>query len=176
MARLLYFCIASLLFFQACSSGQNPLLQPEPVLDQISADSEELCLKWKILGTGGYPCIKFRGTKENATGKVSYSLRYEVGTFDVELPVGMSLKLGDTWYNLTKLDTEYSSTIVYSSRLPLDILPIFKSASTMAISYTTRKKTENIVLSSGQKEALQSNLSKLIQALEAEAKLKIEKK
>lgn len=176
MARKLPFLFSLVFFFQFCSSGSKLELQPEPVLDQISADSEELCLKWKILWSGGYPCIKFRGIKENTTGKLNYSLRYEVGTFDVDLPLGMSVKLGDTWYNLTKLDSEYSSTIVYSSRLTPEVIPLFKNASSITLSYTTRKKTENIQLSSGQKEALQANLGKLISALESEGKLKIEKK
>jgi len=167
------FCMFSLAW--GCASSSKITITPEPVLDQIIAETEEVCLKFKLWG-GGYPCIRLRGEKDNSTGKTQYSFRYEVGTFDVDLPLGVSLKLGDTWFNLTKLGTDYSSTIVYSSRLAPEVLPIFKKASGMSVSYTTRKKTENIEFSTKERELLQSQLEKLVQTLESEPKIKIEKK
>jgi len=158
-----------------CFSGEGVRITQEPVLDQTIGETEELCLKSRIFSFG-YPCLRFRGEKENATGKISYTLRYEVGTFDVDLPLGVALRLGETWYNLQKTGTDYSSTIVHSSRINPEIIPIFLKTNQITVSYSNRKKTENTILTPKERQTLQERLEKLTKSLEEEPKFKLEKK
>ncbi|EMJ87084.1 hypothetical protein [Leptospira meyeri] len=161
----------------SCSGTKAYVVTPEPTLEQQTAISKDICLR-KFLGLfpGKRPCMYFKAERDNGTGLVQYFLLYEIGTFDVDIPIGVSLKLGDTWYNLKRTNTDYSDTIIISSAISSELIPKIGESQNIAVSYTNRKETINFSLSSGQTANFQSNLSKLIRTIESEPKLNINKK
>lgn len=161
--------------FLSCASAPTYKVTPEPTLEQSSAISEEICLD-RLLFISKRPCVYFKGERDNATGNVQYYLLYEMGTFEVDLPIGVSLKLGEIWYNLKKANTDYSDTIVVSSSIPTEVLPKIGESKKISISYTNRKGTMNFELRDSSVNKFQTSLSKLIRALESEPKLNIQKK
>ncbi|WP_040506247.1 hypothetical protein [Leptospira wolbachii] len=181
MERILSFTRISSIFllfsvFVSCSGTKAYVVTPEPTLEQQTAISKEICLRKFLLVFGKRPCVYFKAERDNSTGLVQYFLLYEIGTFDVDLPIGVSLKLGDTWHNLKRTNTDYSDTIVISSAISSEIIPKVGESQNIGISYTNRKETINYYLSSGQTASFQSNLSKLIRTIESEPKLNINKK
>jgi hypothetical protein len=183
MERNLRFIIISSSFVLAltagltnCSSSKAYTILQEPTLDQIAAQSEEICLKQWLYLISRKPCILIQGEKDNTAGSVQYYLRYEIGTFDVDLPIGISLKLGGTWYNLKKSATNYSETITINSQLTPEVLTALASAQTIEISYTNRSRTENIVFSDSQASSLKEAFVKVQRLLESEKKMIILKK
>jgi hypothetical protein len=171
------FPLVCLLFglLSACKTAPTYKVTAEPTLEQSSAVSEEVCLD-SFLFVSKRPCIYFRGEKDNQTGSVQYYLLYEMGTFEVDLPIGVSIKLGDVWYNLKKSNTDYSDTIVVSSSVTGDLIPKIGESKSIQVSYTSRKGTTNFQLKDATVSRFQSSLSKLIRALESEPKLIIQKK
>ncbi|TGN18414.1 hypothetical protein [Leptospira idonii] len=157
-----------------CSSNAYSI-KPEPTLEQVTSQSEEICIGTRFYFFSGRPCISVKGEKDNNSGQVQYYFRYEIGTFDVDLPLGVSLKVGDTWYNLKKSSTDYSNTIVVSSHLPPEVTAAIGSGKSFVVSYTNRSGTENFPLNGTQVSRLQDNLLKLQKQLESEQKMKIQK-
>lgn len=157
-----------------CSSTAYKVV-PEPTLEQQTAVSEETCLR-SFLFFDRRPCVYFKAEKDNSTNTIQYSLVYEIGTFDVDLPLGVSLKLGDVWFNLRKTNTDYSDTILVGSALPADLIPKIGESSSVVISYTNRKGTMNYPLSLSSVKRFQSSLSKLVRSIEPEPKMTIQKK
>ncbi|MBM9547119.1 hypothetical protein JWG40_08840 [Leptospira sp. 201903074] len=182
MERILSFTRFSFIFltflvFVSCGGTKAYVVTPEPTLEQQTAISKDLCLQRYVwVFPGKRPCVYFKAERDNSTGLVQYFLLYEIGTFDVDLPIGVSLKLGDTWYNLKRTNTDYSDTIVISSAISSEIIPKVGESQNIGISYTNRKETFNFQLSSSQTASFQSNLSKLIRTIESEPKLNINKK
>ncbi|MCG6152818.1 hypothetical protein [Leptospira bandrabouensis] len=160
----------------SCGGTKAYVVTPEPTLEQQSAISKEVCLKKFLLVFAKRPCVYFKAERDNNSGIVQYFLLYEIGTFDVDLPIGVSLKLGETWYNLKRTNTDYSDTIVITSAISSELIPKVGESQNIGISYTNRKETTNYTLNSGQTASFQSNLSKLIRTMESEPKLNINKK
>jgi len=161
---------------QACASGNAYKIQYEPTIEQLTAESEEICLKQTLYFFARKPCINFKGEKDNNTGIVQYYFRYEIGTFDVDLPLGTSLKLGDTWYNLKKSGTNYSETIRINSSLSPEVLSAITNASRIEVSYTNRSHTENFILNDSQASKFKEGFVKIQRLLESEKKMTILKK
>ncbi|TGK91873.1 hypothetical protein EHQ30_16950 [Leptospira brenneri] len=181
MERIFSFTRISTIFLTflvlvSCSGTKAYVVTPEPTLEQQTAISKEICLRKFLLVFERRPCVYFKAERDNGTGLVQYFLLYEIGTFDVDIPIGVSLKLGDTWHNLKRTNTDYSDTIIISSAISSDIIPKIGESQSIAISYTNRKETINYNLNSGQTANFQSNLSKLIRTIESEPKLNINKK
>ncbi|MDF3819009.1 hypothetical protein P3G55_03810 [Leptospira sp. 96542] len=170
-----FFVLALVLFVVSCSSSKTFQVVPEPVLDQQSVISDEVCLR-SFVFFDRRPCVYFRAEKDNATGQIQYFLLYEIGNFDVDLPLGVSMKLGDSWYNLKKTNTDYSDTIVVTSAVSAEIIPKINESKQIIISYTNRKETLNYNLNASRVASLQSNLTKLFRAIESNPKLNIIKK
>ncbi|TGL37232.1 hypothetical protein [Leptospira perdikensis] len=164
------------LLFVSCSGTRAYVVTPEPTLDQQTAISNEVCLKRFLFVFAKRPCVYFKAERDNTSGLVQYFLLYEIGTFDVDLPIGVSLKLGDTWNNLKRTNTDYSDTIIITSAISSEIIPKVGESQNIGISYTNRKETFNYQLTSSQTASLQANLSKLIRTIESEPKLNINKK
>ncbi|XDD41418.1 hypothetical protein AB3N58_08795 [Leptospira sp. WS60.C2] len=161
----------------SCSGSKAFVVTPEPTLEQQTAISNDICMeKYLWLFPGKRPCVYFKAERDNATSAVTYFLLYEIGTFDVDIPIGVSLKIGETWYNLKKTNTDYSDTIIVTSALTQDILPKIGENQTITISYTNRRETINYQLNASQTTKFQTNLSKLIRVIESEPKLNINKR
>jgi len=164
------------LLTQTCSTGNAYKVQYEPTIEQLTAESEEICLKQTLYFFSRKPCVNFKGEKDNNTGVVQYYFRYEIGTFDVDLPLGTSLKLGDTWYNLKKSGTNYSETITINSFLSPEVLSGIANASKIEVSYTNRSHTENFILTESQTTKMKEGFVKIQRLLESEKKMIILKK
>ncbi|WP_246047912.1 hypothetical protein [Leptospira ilyithenensis] len=175
--RFLALIIGLLVFsFIGCSSSKSFVIQHEPSLEQITAESEETCIGSRLYFFSGRPCIKLKGEKDNNSGVTQYFLRYEIGSFDVDLALGTSLKIGDTWFNLKKSSTDYSNTIVVSSLLESEVLNAIANGRSFVVSYTNRAKTENYTLTGSQGTHLKEGLIRLQRLLESEQKMVIQKK
>jgi hypothetical protein len=170
------FLLVGILFSLACSSGAAYKIQQEPTIEQLTAESEEICLKHILYLFSRKPCISLKAEKDNTSGLVQYYFRYEIGTFDVDLPLGTSLKIGDVWYNLKKSGTNYSETIIVSSLLTPEILTALTSGQKMEVSYTNRSHTENFILSDSQSSRLKEDFVRIQRLLESEKKMIILKK
>ncbi|WP_411822820.1 hypothetical protein [Leptospira sp. 'Mane'] len=162
--------------FLDCGSSKSFVIQHEPSLEQVTAESDEICIGTRLYFFSGRPCIKLKGEKDNNSGTTQYYLRYEIGSFDVELALGTSLKIGETWFNLKKSSTDYSNSIVVSSLLEPEVLNAIAGGKSFTISYTNRAKTENYTLSSSQGLSLRDSLIRLQRLLESEQKMVIQKK
>ncbi|MCZ8155814.1 MAG: hypothetical protein O9264_06825 [Leptospira sp.] len=160
----------------ACSSSKAYSIQKEPTIEQIIAESDQICLRKTLFVFSSRPCISIKGEKDNSSGIVQYYLRYEIGSFDVDLPLGTSIQLGETWYTLKKSSTNYSETITVVSLLTPEVLTNLTNANHIEISYTNRAKTENFVLSGSQKERLKEDFVRIQRLLESEKKMIILKK
>ncbi len=170
------FVIGMSYLFLSCSSSMAYKIQHEPTIEQVTVESEEICLKQTLYFFSRKPCVNFKGEKDNTSGVVQYYFRYEIGTFDVDLPLGTSLKLGDTWYNLKKSGTSYSETIIINSILGPEVLTAITNAQKMEVSYTNRSHTENFTLSESQSVSLKEGFVKIQRLLESEKKMNILKK
>ncbi|GBF48948.1 hypothetical lipoprotein [Leptospira ryugenii] len=140
------------------------------------AESDALCLKSYLYFFSGKPCVSIRGEKDNNTGSVQYYIKYEIGSFDVDLPLGLSVKLGDVWYNLRKSNTNYSDTITVSAVLNPEELLAFTAANKVEIAYTNRARTDHYQLSETQTKSLKDSFVRIQRLLESEKKMQIFKK
>lgn len=158
-----------------CGKSKTLEIIPEPVVDQVSVISPEICLDSYVWIIPANPCISIKGEKDNTTSKTRYLLVYTLSAFDVEFPLGVSIRSANQYHNLTKVSTEYGSTLQLVSDLPETVVKQILQANQLGISYTNRKETRNQDLSKGQTEKLQSYTKKIQELLAAEAKMKIQK-
>jgi hypothetical protein len=171
------FSLVLLLIISFASCGKSSSLEviPEPVVDQISVSSPEICLDSYVWIISANPCLSLKGEKDNTRLNSRIRLIYEVDRFDVEFPVGLSLKLDNTYYNLIRVGTEYGSSLQLVSELPEGLVPTILGAKEISISYTNRKDTFNTKLSSSQAEKFKEYLKNIREALDKEPKLQIKK-
>ncbi len=160
----------------SCQSSTAYKVQYEPTIEQLTAESEEICLKRTLYFFSRKPCVSIKGEKDNTTGIVQYYFRYEIGTFDVDLPLGTSLKIGDIWYNLKKSGTSYSESITISSVLSPEVISVIANATKIEVSYTNRSHTENFLLGESDAGRLKEGFVKIQRLLESEKKMNILKK
>ncbi|MDZ4727085.1 MAG: hypothetical protein SH817_13085 [Leptospira sp.] len=164
------------LSFVNCSSSKAYTIQYEPTLEQLVSETEEICLNRRLFIFSARPCLILRGEKDNASSVIQYYLRYEIGSFDVDLPLGISMKFGDVWHNLKKSATNYSDTITVVSLFTNEDLLALTSSSKMELSYTNRAKTENFKLSDSDVSKVKDGFVKIQRLLESEKKMTILKK
>ncbi len=154
-----------------CGSHKLTVIQ-EPVLNQISVLSPEICLN-SFLWVPRNPCIQLRGSREEANGKQEYQLIYRLSSYDVEFPLGVSLEIEREFYNLTKVQTEYGATLELVSYLPESVLSEIEKFSITTISYTNRRETRNYPLTERQKARISEYARLIHKSLPREPKLKI---
>jgi hypothetical protein len=158
-----------------CGKSQTLVIVPEPVVDQVSVVSPEICLDSFLWIFPSNPCFWIRAEKDNTTSKTRTSLVYNLSSFDVEFPLGLSLEIDGTYHNLLKMGTEYGSQLQLLSDLPEPTATAISKSKKVSLSYTNRKETRNYELSSGELSDLQSYLAKINSLIKAEPKLKIQK-
>ncbi|MCZ8239624.1 MAG: hypothetical protein O9346_06500 [Leptospiraceae bacterium] len=158
-----------------CGKSQTLVIVPEPLVDQVSAISPEICLDSFLWIFPSNPCFWLKAEKDNTNAKTRTSLVYNLSSFDVEFPLGLSLEIDGTYFNLLKLGTEYGSQLQLVSDLPEPVALAISKANKVSLSYTNRKETRNYNLSSGEVSDLKNYLAKLSSLIKAEPKLKIQK-
>ncbi|MBM9577230.1 hypothetical protein JWG45_08705 [Leptospira sp. 201903070] len=166
------FCV---LFFLGISCSSASVLQtPEPALEQILFHSDPLCPGFHFLcSQGDTKSMNFRGVFKNSSGEKTLFLDYYLSSFEVSFPIGVSIQLDGTWYNLRKVGTDYSDSMRISSSIPSELVDRILKAKEITFSFSSREKTSNQLFSSRDASRFQALLKNLKEKLDAQSKLNI---
>lgn len=110
---------------------------------------------------------------KNPSSEKTIYLDYFLSSFEVSFPIGVSLKLDGTWFNLRKVGTDYSDSMRISSLVPPDVADKILNAKEITFSFSSREKTTNQILSSGETAKLQNLLKSLREKVDSQSKLNI---
>lgn len=103
------FFLSFLFFVINCNSLQ---VIPEPNLEQVTVKSETICTEftwyWPFCTRGKAKSLMIKGVYNNLTGDKKYYLDYHLDMLDTDLPVGLSINIDGTYYNLKKVSTDYT--------------------------------------------------------------------
>ncbi|EKO78617.1 MULTISPECIES: hypothetical protein [Leptospira] len=169
---VLIFCFS--LFTGIGCSGDFVRRTPEPALEQVLFNSDSLCPGFHLFcSVGDAKSLSFRGVFKNTTSEKSIFLDYYFSSFEVGFPVGVSLRLDGTWFNLRKAGTDYSDSFRISSFVPAEIADKIVHAKEITFSFSSREKTTNQFLSSKETTELQFLLKSLREKLDTQSKLNI---
>lgn len=163
------------LFILNCGKSKTLEVIQEPVVDQISVYSPEICLDSYVWVIPANPCIYLKAEKDNTSLKKRYLLVYELSSFDVEFPLGVSIEVDGEYHNLVKVATDYGSTLELVSSISTVTGSKISKSKKIRISYTNRKETRNYDLTDSQVEDLKSYLAELQELLKKEPKMKIKR-
>ncbi|MBK8399331.1 MAG: hypothetical protein IPL26_29330 [Leptospiraceae bacterium] len=164
-------------FLLNCNSLQ---VIPEPNLDQVTVKSETICTEFTwyspFCTMGKAKSLMIKGIYYNSTGDKKYALVYHLDMLDTDLPVGLSIYLDGTYYNLKKVSTDYTDIVKLESELsPEVITKIIESKKNLFLSYSNRKDTLNFGLSDRESRALSSQLNEVVKKINEQEKMKIVK-
>ncbi|EQA43390.1 putative lipoprotein [Leptospira broomii serovar Hurstbridge str. 5399] len=154
-----------------CSS--RPAIVAEPVIEQISLRSGPICISSWFCSSGRSGSLNFKGILNNRTGEKPLFLEYHVSSFEESFPLGVSIKLDQTWHNLRKVSTEYGDTLRLVSMLPIEVADKIQSAKEIEFSFSSREHTTTRGLSVSEAETFKSFLRETRARIEAQAKLMI---
>ncbi|MCB1177889.1 MAG: hypothetical protein KDK36_09950 [Leptospiraceae bacterium] len=168
------FSILLLFFLANCHSLE---VIPEPNLTQFTIKSKPICLKWNwhpfCLETKPNS-LTIRGILENSNLEHKIYLDYYLDSYDSDIPVGVSLLIDGTYYNLRKAGTEYTDTLKIRSEISEDIVKkIQKTKKTISMSYSNRKETLNFEFSSGETDDFKNYLKEVTDKIKSLKKMKI---
>lgn len=136
---VLIFCFS--LFTGIGCSGDFVRWTPEPALEQVLFNSDSLCPGFHLFcSVGDAKSLSFRGVFKNTTSEKSIFLDYYFSSFEVGFPVGVSLRLDGTWFNLRKAGTDYSDSFRISSFVPAEIADKIVHAKEITFSFSSREK------------------------------------
>ncbi|EMJ93203.1 hypothetical protein [Leptospira alstonii] len=162
------------LFTENGCSGETIRQTPEPALEQISFHSDPLCTGFHLYcSLGDTKSLNFRGVFKNVNSEKTIFLDYYLSSFEVSFPIGVSLKLDGTWVNLRKMGTDYSESVRITSSIPMDVADKIAQTKEITFSFSSREKTTNQLLSSGEVAKFQFLLKSLREKLGAQSKLNI---
>ncbi len=171
-SNLLHIAIQTLvLFFLLISCSARIQVLPEPVVEQTLFRSGAICPSSWFCSTGKSGSLNFKGILNNKTGEKPLFVEYYVSSFEESFPIGISIKLDQTWHNLRKTSTDYGDTVRVVSILPADMVDKIFSAKEIQFSFSSRDNTTTIALSSSQVDGLKSLLKDLKEKIDAQSKL-----
>lgn len=169
--QLAIFFLAIILLFSACSARVSVL--PEPVVEQTLFRSGPVCPSSWYCSLGKSGSLNFKGILNNKTGEKPLFVEYYVSSFEESFPIGISIKLDQTWHNLRKASTDYGDTVRVVSVLPADVVDKVLSSKEIQFSFSSRENTTTLALTSSQSESLKSLLKDLKEKIDSQAKLLI---
>ena len=163
------------LIVSACSSTK---LIPEPSLDQVSFKSETICTEFVWYSPFCFDnksrSIQLKLVVNNTSLEKKFYLDYVIDSADTDLPVGISIQIDGTYYNLRKMGTDYIDILKLSSELTPEVLnKIVSSKTDFIISYSSRKETFNYTLSSSNSTKLRNESKELLDKSKSFSKLNI---
>ena len=169
------FFLSFLFFVINCNSLQ---VIPEPNLEQVTVKSETICTEftwyWPFCTRGKAKSLMIKGVYNNLTGDKKYYLDYHLDMLDSDLPVGLSINIDGTYYNLKKVSTDYTDIVKLESEISSEVISKVNSAkNNFMLSYSNRKDTHNFTLSSGDTKEFAKQLNEVIKRIVAQEKLKI---
>ncbi|EMY76065.1 putative lipoprotein [Leptospira weilii serovar Ranarum str. ICFT] len=155
-------------------SGDTIRQTPEPALEQVLFHSAPLCPGFYLFCSfGDTKSLNFRGVFKNLNSEKTIYLDYYPSSFEASFPIGVSIKLDGTWFNLRKTGTDYSDSIRITSSVPTDVADKIAQTKEITFSFSSREKTTNQLLSSGEVAKFQFLLKSLREKLDAQSKLNI---
>ncbi|TGL62382.1 hypothetical protein [Leptospira sarikeiensis] len=163
----LYFSI----FLLSCSARVQVL--PEPVVEQTLFRTGPICPGAIFCSVGKPGSLNFKGVLINKTGEKPIFLEYYMSSFEESFPIGVSVKLDQTWHNLRKTSTDYGDTVRVVSVFPADVADKLLAAKEVQFSFSSRDNTSTFTLSSSNADSLKSLLKDLKEKLDAQSKLTI---
>lgn len=168
------------LLFLAVTRCSSTKLVPEPSLDQVSFKSETICTEFVWYSPFCFEhksrSIQLKLIVNNTSLEKRFLLDYIIDSADTDLPVGISIQIDGTYYNLKKMGTDYVDILKLSSELTPDILnKIISSRSDFIISYSSRKETFNYSLSSSNSSKLRNESKEILDKSKSFSKLNIVK-
>lgn len=98
---------------------------------------------------------------------------YYLSSFEVSFPIGVSLRLDGTWFNLRKVGTEYSDSVKISSTVSAEVADKILQTKEIIFSFSSREKTTNQNLSHAETAKFQLLLKTLKERLNTQSKLNI---
>ncbi|EPG67354.1 hypothetical protein [Leptospira wolffii] len=158
-------------FFASCSARVQIL--PEPVVEQTLFRSGAVCPSSWLCSLGKSGSLNFKGILNNKTGEKPLFVEYYVSSFEESFPIGISIKLDQTWHNLRKTSTDYGDTVRVVSILPSEIVDKVLAAKEIQFSFSSRDNTTTLALNVSDAESLKSKLKDLKERIDAQAKLSI---
>ncbi|WP_205872841.1 hypothetical protein [Leptospira kmetyi] len=168
----LLLCVVS--FIGIGCSGDLIRQTPEPALEQVLFNSDPLCPGFHLFcSNGDTKSLSFRGVFKNPSSEKTLYLDYFLSSFEVSFPIGVSLKLDGTWFNLRKVGTDYSDSMRISSLVPPDVAEKILNAKEITFSFSSREKTTNQTFSSGETVKFQGLLKSLREKVDSQSKLNI---
>ncbi|WP_246028081.1 hypothetical protein [Leptospira fletcheri] len=160
-------------FLLSLSCSARPESLAEPVIEQTTLRSSPVCIFSWFCSPGRSGALNFKGVLNNRTGEKPLFLEYYVSSFEESFPIGVSLKLDQTWHNLRKVTTDYGETLRLVSILPPEVADKIMAAKEIEFSFSSREHTVTKSLGSGDSENLKQQLKELKTRLDAQAKLSI---
>lgn len=167
----------SLIVLVSCQSFE---VIPEPVLHRTMVISEATCLNFKWWNPLSWFCyaekpmsLSIRASVDNENQQIAYFLDYFVDDFELDLPIGVSIKLDNTYYNLKKSSIDYVETIKITNKISADILQLATRAKSITFNYTNRNRSYDIELSKGTRDELAIAIKELIKQAKSIQKMTI---
>lgn len=147
---------------------------PEPALEQVVFHSESVCYGFHFFcSEGDAKSLNFRGIFKNLSFEKTIFLDYYLSSFEVSFPIGVSLRLDGTWFNLRKVGTEYSDSVKISSSISTEVADKILQAKEIIFSFSSREKITNQIFSRAETAKFQLLLKTLKERLNAQSKLNI---
>ncbi len=147
---------------------------PEPALEQVVFHSESLCYGFHFFcSEGDAKSLNFKGIFKNLSFEKTIFLSKYLSSFEVSFPIGVSLRLDGTWFNLRKVGTEYSDSVKISSSISAEASDKILQAKEIIFSFSSSEKTTNQLLSHSETAKFQLLLKTLKERLNAQTKLNI---
>ncbi|EPE86227.1 hypothetical protein [Leptospira noguchii] len=147
---------------------------PEPALEQVVFHSESFCYGFHFFcSEGDSKSLNFRGVFKNLNSEKTIFLDYYLSSFEVSFPIGVSLRLDGTWFNLRKVGTEYSDSVKISSTVSAEVADKILQTKEIIFSFSSREKTANQNLSHTETAKFQLLLKTLKERLNTQSKLNI---
>ncbi|WP_425460802.1 hypothetical protein [Leptospira langatensis] len=158
-------------FLPGCSARIQVL--PEPVVEQTVLRSGPVCPGSWFCSQGRPGSLNFKGILNNKTGEKPLFIEYYMSSFEESFPIGISIKLDQTWHNLRKTSTDFGDTVRVVSIVPPELTDKVLNAKEIQFSFSSRDNTTTVHLSSSNSDQLKSLLKDLKEKLDSQAKLTI---
>lgn len=171
--------LLSLILIQFIHCSSTDLVQ-EPTLDQSTVQSETVCTEfvWYMpFCTKNKPkSVLFKGVFQNTSLEKKYYIDYVLDNSDIDIPVGLSIQIDGTFYNLKKMATDYVDVFKITSEISEEVLnKLVSSRNNFVISYSSRRDTFNYKLSDSKSKQLADQADFVLKKMKSVGKMKIMK-
>jgi hypothetical protein len=171
--------ILSLILIQFLFCTSHDLVQ-EPTLDQTTIQSATICTEFiwysPFCSKNKPKSVSFKGIYQNTSNEKKYYIDYVLDNSDIDIPVGLSIQIDGTFYNLKKMATDYVDIFKITSEIPEEILnKIVNSKNHFVISYSSRRDTFNYSLSDSKSKDLANEAEHILKKMKSVSKMKIMK-